>query len=115
MVLSSPGQSGYWEGKGPIECPAILPWHLIKGIKAWEAKLTGYPAGSIPSSYQKHQSSKRLNLAVSEVFWSEPSSLIVGKIMVLKKCYCVRVWEKKNEKKKNEKKNIQIIHKKINK
>lgn len=82
-MLSSPGQWGYQEGKGPIECRAILPWHLIKGIKAWEAKPTGYPPGSIPSSYQKHKSSKRLNFPILEVFWSEPSGLFLGKRSVL--------------------------------
>lgn len=60
-----------------------MPWHLIKGIKAWETKPTGYPPGSIPSSYQKHQSSKQLNFPISEVFWSEPPGLFLGKRTLL--------------------------------
>lgn len=71
-----------------------MPWHLIKGIKAWEAKPTGYPPGSIPSSYQKHKSSKQFNFPILEVFWPELTGLFLGKRTLLK-CLCLHAWEAK--------------------
>lgn len=56
-----------------------MPWHLIKGIKACDAVPTGYSSGSIPSSNQKHQSSKLFNFPILEVFWSEPSGFFLNK------------------------------------
>jgi len=50
---------------------SYLSWHLIKGIRIWKEKPTGDPPGSIPSSYQKHTSSKQLNFHMLKVFgWS---------------------------------------------
>lgn len=51
---------------GSIECGDIWRWHLIKVIRSWEAKPTGYPSGSIPSSYQNPPSSKQLNFPILE-------------------------------------------------
>ena len=44
-----------------------LSWHSIKGIRIWKEKPTGDSPGSIPSSYQKHTSSKQLNFHMLNV------------------------------------------------
>ena len=52
---------------------SYLSWHLIKGIRTWkgegEKKIepTGKASGRIPSSYQKHPSSKQLNFHTLKV------------------------------------------------
>lgn len=55
---------------------SYLSWHLIKGIRTWresererggKKKPTGEPPGSIPSSYEKHTSSKELNFHMLKV------------------------------------------------
>lgn len=71
---------GQEEGKGPMEGSAISPWHLIKGMKAGEAKPTGSPPGSKPSSYLKHpqQSSKQLHFPVLGVFGPAASGVFLG-------------------------------------
>lgn len=78
VLLWSPGQWGCSQGKGPIECKAILPWHLIKGIKAWEVEPTGYPPGSALRSYQKQRSSKHFNFPILKEFWPEPLGGVGG-------------------------------------
>lgn len=78
VLLRSPGQWGCSQGKGPIECKAILPWHLIKGIKAWEVEPTGYPPGSAQRSYQKQRSSKHFNFPILKEFWPEPLGGFAG-------------------------------------
>lgn len=46
-----------------------------KGLGFEEAKPTGYPSGSIPSSYQKHLGSKQLNFPIFPV-WPKPPGFV---------------------------------------
>lgn len=54
---------------------SYLPWQSIKGIRVWKERPTGDPPGSIPSSYQKHTSSKQLNFHMLNVLGWSPGLL----------------------------------------
>lgn len=67
----------------PIECGDIWCWHLIKVIRSWEAKPTGYPSGSIPSSYQqqkkKFKAAQFSYIRKKKCFGQPPPDFFLGK------------------------------------